>query len=72
LNDLPLISAKTIVRIIGYALISSGYPRQVFEHRWAQEVGGRDIIAKLAVDLLMARWWSSEEAARQWTTYPGW
>ena len=48
------------------------YPRQVFEHRWAQEVGGRDIIAKLAVDLPMARWWSSDEAARQWERYPGW
>jgi ADP-ribosylglycohydrolase len=48
------------------------YPRQVFEHRWAKEVGGREIIAKLAVDLPMARWWSSEEAERQWATYPGW
>lgn len=48
------------------------YPRQVFEHRWGQEVGGRELIAKLAVDLPMARWWSSEEAERQWATYPGW
>lgn len=48
------------------------YPRQVFEHRWAQKVGGRGIIAKLAVDLPMAQWWSSEEAALQWTSYPGW
>lgn len=53
-------------------LLSLLYPRQVFEHRWAQEVGGRDIIGQLAVDQPMAGWRSSDEAARQWEWYPGW
>lgn len=41
------------------------YPHQVFSHPWAGQVGGRDIIAKLAVDLPLAQYWTPEIAASQ-------
>lgn len=41
------------------------YPDQVFAHVWASQVGGRDIIAKLAVDLPVAQYWTPDTAASQ-------
>lgn len=46
------------------------FPNQVFSHPWAQQVGGREMLAQLAVDLPMARYWAPEEAAQQVTKYP--
>lgn len=43
------------------------FPNQVFSHSWAQQVGGREMLAQLAVDLPMARYWSPEQAAQQVT-----
>jgi ADP-ribosyl-[dinitrogen reductase] hydrolase len=46
------------------------YPNQVFSHPWAGQVGGRDIIAKLAVDLPLAQYWTPEIAASQLLGHP--
>ena len=46
------------------------YPNQVFSHPWAGHVGGRDIIAKLAVDLPLAQYWTPEIAASQLLRHP--
>lgn len=45
------------------------YPDQVFSHAWASQVGGRDIIAKLAADLPAAQYWAPEIAAGQLITH---
>jgi ADP-ribosylglycohydrolase len=39
------------------------FPDQVFSHPWAAQVGGRDMIAKLAVDLPLAQYWTPAVAA---------
>lgn len=47
------------------------YPDQVFDHPWAKEVGGRELITQLACDLPLAKYWSSREAEAQFDAYPG-
>lgn len=47
------------------------YPDQVFAHRWFSEVGGRDLIAPIALCLPYARHWGTKEAALQSAKYPG-
>lgn len=47
------------------------YPDQIFRHRWAKEVGGRDLIARIALDLPLSPYWASE-ADNQFERYPGW
>jgi len=50
-------------------LLGIFYPDQVLEHRWAREVGGRHLIGPLALDLPLARFWTSE-IEFQATSYP--
>ena len=47
------------------------YPDEVFAHEWAGEVGGREIIARLAIDLVQVGDWNEASARLRWKEYPG-
>lgn len=47
------------------------FPEQVFSHPWAKEIGGRDLISSLALDLPQSSYWGSREAETQFEAYPG-
>ena len=46
------------------------YPYEVFAHPLLHNLGGRNIIEQLAVDLVSSRNWSLEEAAHRRNNYP--
>lgn len=48
------------------------YPSQVFAHRWSEELSGRDLVARLALDLPWAPYWDEQSPDCIWSQYPGW
>jgi ADP-ribosylglycohydrolase len=51
-------------------LLGVMYPDDVFSHPLLSELGGRDIIAQLAIDLVASQSWSLEEATYRRDSYP--
>ncbi|WP_280985263.1 ADP-ribosylglycohydrolase family protein [Dichotomicrobium thermohalophilum] len=47
------------------------YPDQVFEHPWSNQIECRDLILRLARDLVEVQDWSNEFTEEQFAVYPG-